>query len=277
MAVNRECIFGTRPWKVYGEGRKSAKAGAGNFNEGKGSRYTAEDIRFTTKGNTLYAVALAWPASGKLVVKTLGKNQAGLKGEIHGVQLLGCADKLAWERTDAGLSVTLPAQQPCEGAWVLKVEGLDLAASQPVECMTVIPFFVRADKGGALHCNADDADVHGKKLKLQGHGNKSALARWNDFGDYATWPVADFKPGKYEVSASVGSQNAANTFAVEIGGQTVTGTAPKTENWDAFTTVKLGKIEIGAGGNVTVTVRPAGDPKLWKAINLHGLTLKPVK
>jgi hypothetical protein len=191
--------------------------------------------------------------------------------------LLGCADQLAWERTAAGLSVALPAQQPCDGAWVLKIEGLDLAASQPVECMTIIPFFVRADKGGTLHCNADDADVHGKKLKLQGHGSKAALARWNDFTDYATWPVADLKPGKYEVSASVASQRAANAFAVEIGGQKVTGTAPQTENWENFTTVKLGKIEIGAGGNVTVCVRPAGEPQQWKAINLHAITLKPAK
>ncbi len=277
MAVNRECIFGTRPWKVYGEGFRNAKAGAGNFNEGKGKGYSAEDIRFTTKGNTLYAVALAWPESGKLVIKTLGKKQTGVKGEVSGVQLLGCAGKLAWERTDAGLSVTLPAQKPCECAWALKIEGLDLAASQPAECMTVIPFFVRAGKGGALQCNADDADLHGKKIKQQGHGSKSALSRWDDFTDYATWPVADFKPGKYEVSASVASQRTANEFAVEIGGQKVTGTAPKTETWEAFTNVKLGKIEVGAGGQVTITVRPAGDAKQWKAINLHAITLKPAK
>ena len=53
-AVHGEAIFGTRPWLVYGEGPKKAKKGA--FNEDY--IYTAKDIRFTTKGPTLYAIAL---------------------------------------------------------------------------------------------------------------------------------------------------------------------------------------------------------------------------
>ena len=57
----------------------------------------------------------------------------------------------------------------------------------------------------------------------------------------------------------------------------MTGTAPKTETWVAFTNVKLGKIDVSASGQVTITVRPAGDTKQWKAINLHAITLKPAK
>jgi len=140
MTVSSECIFGTRPWKVYGEGRKFAKGSPGDLNKGKGGEYTAEDIRFTTKGNTLYAIALGWPENGQLIIKTLGKNQAGLKGDITSVQLLGSSSKLAWTRSDAALTVTLPAQKPCEYAWALKIEGLDLAASESAECMTIIPF-----------------------------------------------------------------------------------------------------------------------------------------
>ncbi|HEU5397044.1 MAG TPA: alpha-L-fucosidase, partial [Verrucomicrobiae bacterium] len=49
MDVNRECIFDTRPWKVFGEGPASAGArlSAQGFNEGKGKPFTAEDVRFT--------------------------------------------------------------------------------------------------------------------------------------------------------------------------------------------------------------------------------------
>ena len=56
MDVNRECIFGTRPWKVFGEGPASAgaKLTAQGFNEGKGKPLTAEDIRFTQKGIDAY-------------------------------------------------------------------------------------------------------------------------------------------------------------------------------------------------------------------------------
>ena len=46
MAVNGEGIFGTRPWKIYGEG--PTQVSGGMFNEQK-VHYTAEDLRFTTK------------------------------------------------------------------------------------------------------------------------------------------------------------------------------------------------------------------------------------
>jgi len=60
-AVNGEAIYGTRPWLVYGEGEVQAKRRVqGKF------QILAKDIRFTTKGATLYAIALGWPddASG---------------------------------------------------------------------------------------------------------------------------------------------------------------------------------------------------------------------
>ena len=74
MAINGEAIFGTRPWKIYGEGgpRRPRRA---TSTSGKGRPYTAADLRFTTKGDTLYVFALAWPADGKLVVKSLGSGQ----------------------------------------------------------------------------------------------------------------------------------------------------------------------------------------------------------
>jgi alpha-L-fucosidase len=71
MPANGEAIYGTRPFTVFGEGAQDVK-GSGNFNERQSRPYTAEDIRFTTKGDTLYAFALAWPENGnKLSIKTL--------------------------------------------------------------------------------------------------------------------------------------------------------------------------------------------------------------
>jgi alpha-L-fucosidase len=137
MEIGGPAIFGTRPWEVYGEGCRAAKAG--NFNEGKGNPYTAQDIRFTTKGNTLYAFFLAWPADGKILIKTLGSGQAGIRGDVRSVELLGSSEKPAFRREPAGLAVALPAQRPCEHAWALKIEGLDLAASRPTEFITVLP------------------------------------------------------------------------------------------------------------------------------------------
>ncbi len=109
MHVNGESIFDTRPAQIYGEGPTQ------DWRE----PFTAKHIRFTTKGNTLYAAALGWPEGGKLLVKSLG-SQAGT---VSSVRLLGHQRELNYSQTDAGLSVALPAEKPCEHAFVFRVEG----------------------------------------------------------------------------------------------------------------------------------------------------------
>lgn len=130
MAVNSEAIYSTRPWKIAGEGPVKVKGGG--FSEGGEERLGAQDFRFTTRGNTLYAAAMGWPKDGKLAVRVLASGASGIKGGVRSVSLLGAAEKLKWERTPSGLEVTLPEKEPCEHAWVLKITGLDVAGSEPV-------------------------------------------------------------------------------------------------------------------------------------------------
>ena len=54
LQVNGEAIYGTTPWVIAGEGPTKFETG-GPFNEMDSLRYTAQDIRFTTKDNVLYA------------------------------------------------------------------------------------------------------------------------------------------------------------------------------------------------------------------------------
>jgi alpha-L-fucosidase len=120
MPANREAIFGTRPFTVFGEGAPDVK-GSANFNENAARPYTAEDIRFTTKGRTLYAFALAWPDAGKITIKTLAKGSAGYPGEVAKVELLGSPGALTFVRDAKGLVVSLPAQKPHDYAYALKI------------------------------------------------------------------------------------------------------------------------------------------------------------
>ena len=120
MPANGEAIFGTRPFTVFGEGAPDVK-GTGNFNEGRGRTYTAKDIRFTTKGDTLYAIALAWPEDGKLTIETLAQGKSEYPKQIGQVELLGSAGPLLFDRQAAGLTVTLPEKRPNEYAFVLKI------------------------------------------------------------------------------------------------------------------------------------------------------------
>jgi alpha-L-fucosidase len=117
-AIHGEAIFATRPWLVYGEGAVRAKGG--HFKED--FKYTAKDIRFTTKGGALYAIALGWPADNQLVVKTL----AASAGKITGVSLLGYKAKVDWRQTADGLVVTLPAEKVSPYTAALKITGTNL-------------------------------------------------------------------------------------------------------------------------------------------------------
>jgi alpha-L-fucosidase len=122
MDVNSEGIFGSRPWKIYGEG--PARGSSGMFNENK-ITYGAQDIRYTTKNGNLYVYFLGWPDGGKLVIHTLGTGTpdkpALLDKTIASVSLLGSTEKIAWTRDADGLHVTLPATKPCDDVFALKL------------------------------------------------------------------------------------------------------------------------------------------------------------
>ena len=131
MNINREAIVGTRPWKIYGEGPSTVPApvtdnaaGAPKAADVKAAKmiaYTAEDIRFTTKGDTLYAIALGWPANGKLNITSLAEGASQYPGPIGTVALLGAQAPVSYQRDGTGLHVDLPADKPCDSAYVLKI------------------------------------------------------------------------------------------------------------------------------------------------------------
>ncbi|MDQ0110394.1 alpha-L-fucosidase [Chitinophaga terrae (ex Kim and Jung 2007)] len=111
MKLNSESIYGTRPWKIFGEGpaqQSAAVLNAQGFNEGKGKPFTHEDIRFVTKGDILYATAMGWPDNGRLVIKSLKKNSEYLTKEIQRIEFLPTKQTLTFERDENGLVVSLP-------------------------------------------------------------------------------------------------------------------------------------------------------------------------
>jgi alpha-L-fucosidase len=110
MNANGEAIYGTRPWKKFGEGPASEDAAPikdQGFNEGKGKPFTADDIRFTTKGDTIYAITLGVP-TGEVKIKSLGIDAKLLDGDIKSVELVG-GGAVTWKREADALTVELPA------------------------------------------------------------------------------------------------------------------------------------------------------------------------
>jgi alpha-L-fucosidase len=111
LKVNGEAIYGTRPWTSYGEG--PTKVAAGSFQDTKTQEYTAEDFRFTTKGNNLYAIELAWPAGTEAVIHSLPVS--ALQGkQIRSIALLGSDAQLTYNLRADGLHIALPSK-PAEG------------------------------------------------------------------------------------------------------------------------------------------------------------------
>jgi len=121
MAVNSEGIYSSRPWKIYGEGPSTqVKIETGNFNEDKQKDLTAEDIRFTVKGNTLYAFVMGWPEK-EAVVKSLGLGSAQMPGKILNVEVLGHKGEVQWKQDDGALRVRMPAEKLSDVGITLKV------------------------------------------------------------------------------------------------------------------------------------------------------------
>ncbi|MDZ8118456.1 alpha-L-fucosidase [Pontiella agarivorans] len=124
-----ESIYETRPFVVYGEGvteikrdmdfewntRNMIRTGLWDLNAG--------DIRYTRKGNTVYAIQLGWPGAGEpLMMKAFANEARQLM--VKTVSVLGSDEQIQWKRTVEGLLVHTPKQQPAEAdaALVYKLE-----------------------------------------------------------------------------------------------------------------------------------------------------------
>jgi len=118
LGDNGEAIYGTRPWAVCGEGPGGPRPGQ---EREEAYRYTAADIRFTTRGDRLYAILLGWPADRQAVITTLGKRAGAHAFEPSRVELLGVGGALPWDRDDRGLRVRLPDVAPGQPAYCLRI------------------------------------------------------------------------------------------------------------------------------------------------------------
>jgi len=120
LKVNGEAIYGTRPWTKYGEG--PTQVVGGYFHDTDTKPFTAEDFRFTVKGQDLYAIELGWPADGKVTIHSLGQAAPGAGYAIQEVRLLGSENKLQWEQHADALEIKLPSRPPAKYAYVYQIK-----------------------------------------------------------------------------------------------------------------------------------------------------------
>jgi alpha-L-fucosidase len=124
MAVNSEGIHGSRPWKKFGEGApvQSSDQGSKAFNENTRRTLDASDVRFTTKGDVLYAFVMGKPEF-RAVIRSLATDTALRVGRVTSVELLGHDGKLAWSQDQAGLTINIPDELPTQHAVAFRIRG----------------------------------------------------------------------------------------------------------------------------------------------------------
>ncbi len=121
--VNGEAIYGTRPWKIYGEGPSTSKNQAkGQFGGVKDVRpYESGDFRFTTKDEILYAFCMSKPLND-IKIEALGKQTKVNTKTITSIQMLGNNEKLSWRQTANELVIKKPANMPEWQVLTFKIE-----------------------------------------------------------------------------------------------------------------------------------------------------------
>jgi alpha-L-fucosidase len=124
MAVNSEGIHGSRPWKTFGEGApvQSADQSLKAFNEESRRPFDASDIRFTTRGDALYAFVMGQPQF-RTVVRSLATDTALQVGRITSVELVGREGKLTWTQDRSGLTISVPPDLPSKHAVAFRIRG----------------------------------------------------------------------------------------------------------------------------------------------------------
>jgi len=259
MSVNSESIFGSRPFKVYGEGDPET----GNRSRRRRQAYSAKDIRFTVKGDSLYVHTLGLPVNEVKVV-AIRDASPYFRGKVQDVQLLGYPGKLDWTQGKEALVIKVPATKASDFTAVFKITGLR---------GLVWDGLIYPGPDGSINLGIAPAERHGANYDVIPSDRIVHTANWNAPDGYIAWKVHVPSPGTYDLMVRSSAAGGDSEVAIEVGNQTVVGTFPGTADWDDYQIAVIGSVEIKEAGAQTIKFR-ANDPKTWKPMNLVSVTLK---
>jgi alpha-L-fucosidase len=213
------------------------------------------------QGNTtLYLHVFDWPTDGKLFIP-------GLLTKPQSAGLLVDPDRnLKAASSDDDTTILLPPAAPdkISSTVVLKFNGTPKIVS--------VPIFQIGD--GSVILPASLARLHGSALQYESNGPHDNIGYWFHPEDWADWEFKVKRPGKFVVMAEIATP-ALTSFEVVVAGQTLRCAAPVTENYTAFQSVPLGRVEISTAGKVTLSVHPIKSG--WQPMNLKSIKLKPAE
>ncbi len=261
LKVNGEAIYGTRPWVRYGEGPTRTAGGAHQERKNKGG--TAQDFRFTRKGDVLYAICLDWPEEA-FIVHSLGRDVTAKAGlSIRDVRFLGHDGPVSWTQEADALHVDLPARRPGKHAYTLKI-SIDGLARQVAAFKKTLP----PDK--TIYCEPAMCTRHGDGFRVR----DGRIDDWRSL-DAVSWDVRIDEPGTYEIMAVQAFAGEPGRYAVTIAGQELTATVVDTGKWNQYEAVPVGRVRLATTDTYTLKMQPFAEPK-WNSVNLERLELRRV-
>lgn len=127
LKINGEAIYGTRPWKVFGDGKsvrgeevETVEGELRNATENQkhgehfNQRTTAtpafanDEVRFTIKGDDFYIIVLN-PKGGEFVIPSFAKSSKVSPGTLKKLTQLYDGRKVVFKQSNYGLTITMPA------------------------------------------------------------------------------------------------------------------------------------------------------------------------
>lgn len=133
LAINGEAIYKTRPFSVYGEGRVEgsdanfdisqieAQTKKGVVTEENADNFVTGDMRFTTNGNTLYAILMGNPQGEQMRINSLAAGVGLGTKVILSVDILGGVQGLDWTQDNSALTIILKGNMPSQIANVIRI------------------------------------------------------------------------------------------------------------------------------------------------------------
>lgn len=195
----------------------------------------------------------------------------GLKNHVTAAYWLADATRqpvpVKADRT--GLTINLPARLPDDSAAVLVLE-----INGPPDVDLTIP--QQAD--GALHLDANAADIHGASPKVENRSATGNIGFWKNPQDSVSWTFNVTRPGTFQVEINAACDKGAggSAYEVVVGDQKLNGRTQDTGGWDHFTAQNLGTVRLNQAGKYTLTVQPKSTPP-WKMLNIQSIVLRPAR
>jgi hypothetical protein len=205
------------------------------------------EVHFTDRGLELHVAEARVPTSGTVRIPRLNNPVAAIyvRGDQERAPLKLTPLVTEWE-------ITMPIGSGRLGQLVVVVETVGLPH------LTAKPRVIRPGAKGLFTLAAHDAVIHGQNLRYEPQPHKNTVGYWSRQEDWCEWHLATAKAGRYAVQIlqGCGQGQGGSEVTISVGGQELVFTVEETGHFQNFKNRTLGTIELAAGDDDTLQLRP---------------------